>query len=176
MSREVRKVPADWKHPMKDKYDYRTGEYIQVYQPMHDRSFKVDMEDWYEGWKAWERGERPEYCDEESAQLPYWEYSGGPPDPAYYFPDWPDEIRTHYQMYQTTGEGTPISPVMDTPESLARWLADNNASAFGGMTATYEQWLHTCQGAWAPSMVIADGEMQSGVEFVANTHQEQESQ
>ena len=44
----------------------------------------------------------------------------------------PIEERTHYQMYETCTEGTPISPVMETPENLARWLADNGASAFGG--------------------------------------------
>jgi len=44
-------------------------------------------------------------------------------------------------MYETCTEGTPISPVMDSLETLARWLADNGASAFGEMTATYEQWL-----------------------------------
>jgi len=56
-------------------------------------------------------------------------------------------------MYENTSEGTPISPPFETPEELARWLADNNASAFGGMTATYEQWLATCKGLYAPSMV-----------------------
>lgn len=33
------------------------------------------------------------------------------------------------------------SPVFDSPEKLARWLAKSNASAFGYLTCSYEQWL-----------------------------------
>ena len=59
-----------------------------------------------------------------------------------------------WQMWETTSEGSPISPVCDSPESLARWLADNEASAFGGETATAEQWLAMIQCGYAPSMVV----------------------
>jgi len=51
---------------------------------------------------------------------------------------------THYpgwQMWETTSEGSPISPVLESPEQLAHWLADNKASAFGSQTATYDEWL-----------------------------------
>jgi dihydroxy-acid dehydratase len=51
-----------------------------------------------------------------------------------------------------------------TPEELARWLADNNASAFASMTATYEQWLATCKRGWSPSAILENGELKSGVE------------
>ena len=53
-----------------------------------------------------------------------------------------------------------------TPEELARWLADTGASAFGEMTATYEQWLATCRSGWAPSAVACGGDLVSGVEFM----------
>jgi hypothetical protein len=79
-------------------------------------------------------------------------------------PEWPESERTHLQMYESTSEGTPISPVMETPEQLARWLADNGASAFGDMTATYEQWLETAKDGWAPSGMMIGGVMMSGVE------------
>ena len=77
-------------------------------------------------------------------------------DPEMKHGDW-------YQMYETTTEGTPISPVMKTPEELARWLADNKASACGSMTATYEEWLQTIERGWAPTMMIFGGELTSGV-------------
>lgn len=48
-----------------------------------------------------------------------------------------------WQMWETTSDGSPISPVFETPESLARWLADTGASVFGDLTATYEEWLAT---------------------------------
>jgi hypothetical protein len=69
-----------------------------------------------------------------------------------------------YQMWETTSEGSPISPPFATPEDLARWLADTGASAMGGQGASYESWLRVCRGGYAPSMVAVDGVMTSGVE------------
>jgi len=88
-------------------------------------------------------------------------------DPDEYMPPWPAEERTHFMMYEDTTEGTPISPAFETPEELARWLADNGASSFGRMTATYEEWLETCRGGWAPSMVMDANGLRSGAEFMA---------
>lgn len=77
--------------------------------------------------------------------------------PAYgldIMPQWPEEERTHWQMYETVTEGTPISPVCDSPESLARWLADNKAPlAF--QTTTYENWLKMILKGAAVSFIIA---------------------
>lgn len=69
-----------------------------------------------------------------------------------------------WQMWENTSEGSPISPPCATPEDLARWLADNNASSFGSQTATYEQWLAMIMQGWAVSAVLVDGNMVSGVE------------
>lgn len=52
----------------------------------------------------------------------------------------------HLQMYETDSKGTPISPVMQQPQTLARWLADNNLPAYGNQTTSYEAWLLVCQG------------------------------
>jgi hypothetical protein len=74
-----------------------------------------------------------------------------------------------WQMWETTSEGSPISPVCKTPEELARWLADNGASTFGYSTADYDTWLRMIVGTgWAPSAVMADGKMMSGVEAMAS--------
>jgi hypothetical protein len=89
------------------------------------------------------------------------------PNPDDYMPDFPEGTATGWCMYETTSEGTPISPVLETPEALAHWLADTGASAFGGMTATYEQWLRTVQAGWAPSAVMVGNVLAPGVEFVA---------
>ena len=101
-------------------------------------------------------------------QLLLAEHDEGRPDPADYMPDFagvPDEAMG-LRMYSTISEGTPISPAFRTPEELARWLADTGASAFAGMTATYEQWLATCRSGWAPSAVACGGNLVSGVEFM----------
>lgn len=73
-----------------------------------------------------------------------------------------------WQMWETTSEGAPISPVCASPEVLARWLADNKASTFGDSTTDYETWLKMIAGdAWAPTLIITDGVMMSGVEAAA---------
>ena len=145
MGRAVRKVPANWAHP-KDEH----GSYI----PLFDR-FETALADWQEGNRQWEAGymedfrffpEAPERRwkpkpDDPSYDLPYAEWAGPCPLKEDCMPDWPESERTHLQMYETTTEGTPISPVMVSAEQLALWLADNNASVFAGITAAYETWL-----------------------------------
>lgn len=165
MGREVRRVPKDWQHPKKREYNVLKHCYEERYQPMYDEPFAPKMREWYAAWEAWERGERPEGA----TSATYIEWDGGPPDPAYYRPDWPEETRTHLMMYESTSEGTPISPAFETPEEVARWLTDNNASAFGSSTASYEGWLRVCKGGYAPSAVMTvhgdgSGTMQSGVD------------
>jgi hypothetical protein len=158
MGREVRRVPADWGHP----YDHAR----QQLKPLHD-GFSEDAKDWDKRAAAWERGELEDWQTQAAREKhPRFEdYDGPRPVPEDYMPDWPVEKRTHWQMYETCSEGTPISPVCATPEELARWLADNHASAFASMSATYEQWLGTIRRGWAVSAVLDAGSktMTSGV-------------
>lgn len=158
MGREVRRVPPDWVHPKRK--DGRDG-----LQPMYDESFAEAAKQWKEHCSAWENGynaifDRPRRDDDTEE---FWEHDGDPPDRDYHRPDWPEDTRTHYQMYETTSEGTPISPVMETPEQLARWLADNGASAFAGQTASYEAWLRVAKGSYACSAIVSNEGIESGV-------------
>lgn len=153
MGREVRRVPADWQHPKDER-----GHYV----PLHGGSVSERLARWDEAAAKWAEGLREDYRnggwkprEPDELDMPFEEWDGERPDPADYMPDWPDGERTHFQMYEDCTEGTPISPVFATPEELARWLADTGASAFGSMTATYEQWLATCRSGWAPSAVFA---------------------
>jgi len=169
MSREVRRVPAGWEHPKGEN-----GRYI----PLWGRSYRADVWDWWKWRIIWALGFKPNYgkgfpvkwreLDEDWQQCTFEEYWGPGPRREDYMPDWPASERTHWQMYEATSEGTPISPVMDSPEILARWLADNNTSAFGYSTATYDAWLATIQRGWAISAVFDPryGVM-SGVEAMA---------
>ncbi len=72
-----------------------------------------------------------------------------------------------YQLWETTSEGSPKSPVIATPKELARWRTENGVSTFADMTASYEVWLTFARGpGWAPSMVGKMGSApQSGVTF-----------
>src|SRR5690606_7531262 len=45
-----------------------------------------------------------------------------------------------WQLWETTSEGSPSSPVFKTPEDLAAWCAQH-ATVFGSMEATYGEWL-----------------------------------
>lgn len=164
MSREIRRVPEDWKHP-KGK-------------SLLGPSFEDDLADWGEGHAKWRAGLKRDYATypekawkprEDSDTGSYSEWAGPRPTQGEYMPTWEDEA-THYQMYETTSEGSPISPVFATPEEVARWCADNNASSFAGMTAPYEQWLRVARGGYAPSAVIGPetgGKLVSGVEGIA---------
>lgn len=160
MGREVRRVPANWEHP-KDNHG--------SYQPLYDEDFETVAKDWLHDAILWSLNEHPDQHKEGLKDVTdkyayYWQWASFPPDEDHYRPTWPEESRTHIQMYETTTEGTPISPVMKTPEELARWLADNNASAFGSNTATYEQWLDTIRAGGCVSAVMIGGQLISGVE------------
>ena len=137
MGREVRKVPKDWKHPKPE-----SGNPV----PLYDGYCKSVTR-----WK-----------NETGLFLQEW--CGEKPEQKDYMPDFPESERTHYQMYETCSEGTPISPVMETPEELAHWLADNGASSFGASTATYDEWLAMIKRGSSVSAVIDGGIFKSGVE------------
>jgi hypothetical protein len=140
MGREVRRVPENWIHPRDER-----GNLIPL-----DTGYKKSAEGFLK------------LAVNEGLQAAIDDY-GQAPDKNKYMPEWPEEECTHYQMYETTSEGTPISPVMPTPESLAKWLADTGASAFGPMTSSYEEWLTVCNGTDAVSAVIIDGVLRPGV-------------
>lgn len=136
MGREVRRVPAGWQHPTDDD-----GNPI----PLHYR-FPYNSDEIVEGLAdGWLSGGAPHYN-------------------IGVMPDWPDADRTHFQMYETCTEGTPISPVMASAEDLARWLADSGASAFASRTASYEQWMAMISRGSAVSMITDGKRILSGVE------------
>lgn len=87
-------------------------------------------------------------------------------------PDFGDEA-DHFMMYENTTEGTPISPAFSTPEELAHWLANSGASAFAGMSASYESWLLVARGGGACSAVIENGVLKSGVDAAGPSKREE---
>ncbi len=113
MGREVRRVPKDWVHP--SALNTHKDQYYLV--PLYPGG-------WYE-----------DTCKE------YITEGVEPPSRSDYMPDWTDAEATHWQMYEDTSEGTPISPVMESPEELGKWLVENNASIFASSTADLETWM-----------------------------------
>jgi hypothetical protein len=159
MGREIRMVPETWIHPKKN------GRYV----PLFD-GYKKTLSDWIKGKELWGEGLRDNFkggVTKHDSDMTYEEWDGEKPQPEDYMPEFPKGMATYYQMYETCSEGTPISPPMKTPEELARWLTDNEASAFGDMTATYENWLCTIKKGGAPSMyILKDNTLISGVEAI----------
>jgi len=145
MSREVRRVPKDWCHPKKSD-----GNYISLLD-----SYCADIDEFREKIET----------DGLERAIEY--FGGAPIKRDYMLADVPDSERTHYMMYETTSEGTPISPAFETPEELAHWLADNKASAFADNTADYDHWLRVCKGGYAPSAIFTpDTGFISGVQGI----------
>ncbi len=144
MGRELRMVPADWKHP---KYN---GKYEPLYDGFSDVLAQLEA-------AIAEKGLREALY-----------HNHVPMEDNYMLVDVPDSDRTHFMMYEDTSEGTPISPAFETAEALAHWLADTGASAFARDSASYEGWLATIKSGWAVSAMVTlteDGAIiQSGVE------------
>lgn len=155
MSREVRKVPASWDHPREQG---RTS-----FCPLFDGStYEQKATAWDEGASKWASGEFDEYAEESDKALPYENWAGPRPNPADYMPIWPESKRTHFMMYETTTEGTPISPAFESLEDLARWLAEN-ATAYANETAGYDAWLEVCKAGSAEILVLGPSGLRSAV-------------
>jgi hypothetical protein len=123
MSREVRKVPENWEHPK--------NESSRLFSPL------------LEGYKN-SAIEFMRIANKEGLQEAI-DYMGFV-DKGDYMPDWGEDEKTHFMMYESTTEGTPISPAFETPEELARWLVNNNVRAFASSGASYEGWLRVAKG------------------------------
>lgn len=68
-----------------------------------------------------------------------------------------------YQIWETVSDGSPISPVFPTPESLAEYMTGR---AWGGdRGSSYDSWLRFINGpGWAPSTVCDDTGYRTGPE------------
>lgn len=140
MGREVRMVPVDWEHP-KDN----NGEYIPL------------LDNYLGAIESFEKAIREMGLNEAL------DYYGGGPISENYMLEGPRSKCTHYQMYECVSEGTPVSPPRKTQEKLAQWLVDNKVTVIDNIP-TYNQWLATIKAGPAPSMIIRDGKIMSGVE------------
>lgn len=86
-----------------------------------------------------------------------------------------------WQLWETTSEGSPVSPVFPTAEELAQWLTTDEGGyqlGFGHSKAelTYEQALKFVGAGWAPSMITSpEHGLETGVEAVVRMAEEKES-
>lgn len=175
MGRELRRVAKDWHHPLyRLTYPPRfAGEYQHseiCFKPLHQAA---------PGMIATELAERNAEAIEDDEPPCY--------DAAGWMPDWPKEERTHWQIYETVSEGTPVSPVFATKDELLEWMVQpiDRTSIYNGgadwqcmqgrSRESAAQWLDL---GWSPSGVMVNGVMMDGVEGmlkVANREKENQS-
>lgn len=136
MGRELRKVPANWEHPK-----MANGKY----QPMFNEYYGDALAEWIENHTKWENGTHPDLINnpERKEEYPFYAmWDCPPPDIEYYQTKkyLPEEL-THIQLYETTSEGTPISPVFKADEfdKLCEYAA-LNCFTFAHFKATKEEW------------------------------------
>lgn len=133
MGREIRRVPKGWQHPMD-----RSG----VYRPLYDVDYDTAAKEWLENLMVWERDE--EWKEAEDCRH-YWDWDGPPPVDSYYRPKF-EEDPTHYQIYETVSEGTPVSPVFETLNEMTEWLVEQGYSSAAAQ--------NFAEAGWAPSMLV----------------------
>ncbi|NTF17951.1 hypothetical protein G6L37_06010 [Agrobacterium rubi] len=74
-----------------------------------------------------------------------------------------------WQLWETVSEGSPVSPVFETADELATWLAGPESSEARGVNrgTSRDQWLAFLNGpGWAPSMIVMGGGIVGGVQGV----------
>lgn len=86
----------------------------------------------------------PDTCDRCNGHGNVERYPGQRADAEAWEPTEPPE-GPGWQLWETTSEGSPTSPVFETGEALARWATDN-ATVFADMKATYDEWLRMIVG------------------------------
>lgn len=72
-------------------------------------------------------------------------------------PAWPGAACTHWQLYEISSAGTPLSPPCASAPELAEWLASHDIEAAPGFTGTAEQWLRMIESGRDTSTVAMKG-------------------
>jgi hypothetical protein len=86
MSREIRKVPANWKHPkgmMPYGYDYL---------PMYDENFEDALKEYKANKRLWNKKQHPDQLSGIATDSTFIDWFGEEPNPAHYRP-YKDEER-----------------------------------------------------------------------------------
>lgn len=74
-----------------------------------------------------------------------------------------------WQLWETVSEGSPISPVFDSPEGLARWMSSPAYTWGAARPMAYSAALKFVQAGWAPTGFIDAGGVHDGADYVGTT-------
>ena len=161
MSREIRRVPANWQHPTYRTMRLRPGFYgeIETWKPLLNSSFAEQLAEWEERKAAWDSGQDPDRA--KYPDMSFEEWHGEKPEADYYVPYDPNGDLPWWQMYETVSEGTPVTPAFATPEELIEFLVENGQQYEGGETdgpwerERAEKFVR--DEGWFPSFVVKNG-------------------
>lgn len=153
MGREIRKVPANWQHPVTEDHYGRMRK-----QPMYDRAFEDAFSEWLAEFGRFRAGK---LTDDERTWYPlglasWLAEDGRPPEPAYYRP-WKREDATWFQVWENVSEGTPVTPPFATKAELVDYLVkngdewDQNRGQGGWSRKAAEQFV---KDEYAPSLIV----------------------
>jgi hypothetical protein len=166
MGREIRCVPKGWQHPRvsdyygAETYGGRQKQDADEYVPLYDANFADAAREWKREYAEWEAKAHPDYRPD----YEFWEWSKEPPSRDAYRVDgfvFSPEDATCYQVYETVSEGTPVSPVFETPGQVIEWLVTQGYSPEAA-----EKFVRV---GHAPSLVVSpEYGVQDGIESFAN--------
>lgn len=164
MGREIRRVPGDWEHPKYTRENSRRSDEIGKFMPLHDQDYETAAEEWMKGLDLWRQGKHEDQPSKYSRY--YWEYDSPPDEETHRARKWTEAEATHYQVYETVSEGTPITPPMPTKEALVDWLCTNK-DYWGKGPLTRKQAEAFVEDEYAPSLMISGGRIAEGMEIAA---------
>lgn len=122
MGREIRRVTPDWEHPISELCGHNKKCYPRCFQPLFDKDYRTAATEWMASYETW----RSEGCQPDGYDgIFFWEWEA-PPDPEHYrIRCWTPEEATHFQIYETVSEGTPVSPHFGTKAELVDYLVEH---------------------------------------------------
>lgn len=153
MSREVRKVTVDWKHPKLSD---------TLYLPLFDGSkFQQDVERYEIAERMWSLGMVRDVVNNDwmsrdeagISETRFESYYGPHPDVRDYMPLWDAETATHFMLYENMTHGTPLSPAFATRDDLAAWCVKNDVMLCSTRGLTFAGWLKLCRGFTAGQLM-----------------------
>lgn len=130
MGRELKRVPMDFDYPLKTVWKgyepYHSKDKIEYWKDFKGESICSECDRVYN-----DCSESKPYCIYHPNNKRIWKYE--PPE------------GDGFQLWETTTEGSPISPVFKSLEELCEWCADNYTT-FAHFKATKEEWMQMLGG------------------------------
>jgi hypothetical protein len=124
VSREVRRVPANWQHPKNPD-----GTFVRLCSA--DRISDLMNAYIEEGWPS-------DIANSKASRD--------------CMPTWSAAEATHFMLYESISEGTPLTPAFAEVEELAKWCSEHPKET--GWDCSYDEWLKICKRGFAPSAMF----------------------